>query len=337
MELKLEDIISVTQGAERIWEDAGAVWFSRFTEEEQQIYKTHDHLALMVRATAGIQMELTTDATALSLQVTTPPDRNYADYFSYDILVNDTLTGRLSNVPEDAENGDYNKAARKVENPAGIFNLGEGVKTLRIVFPWSMNLGITKLALEGASFIRPVEKAKTLLIYGDSITQGSGSIYSSKTYASMLRDRLQVYAFNKGVGSEKYFPALSEVTPKENIDYITVAYGVNDRCSGSEEEYISNFTGFWTGICRNYPKAKKFMLLPIYYLNEAVVKPFCGQELFLQLTRKLAEQFPEVTVIDCTDFVSRDTADFGDLYIHPNHKGYTKYITNLQEAITPYL
>lgn len=337
MQLNLDDIISVTQGAERIWQEDGAVWFSRFTEEELEIYKAHDNLIKMVRSTAGIQMEFTTDATALFMQVTTPPERNYADYFSYDILVEDVLVGRLANVPEDAENGNYHKAAHKVENPAGNFALGDGIKKVRVVFPWSMNLGITNMELEGASFVRPVSKDKKLLIYGDSITQGSGSIYSSKTYASMLRDWLQADTINKGVGSEKYFPALSDAAPKEDIDYITVAYGINDRCNCSKEEYISNCIGFWQGICKNYPNAKKFLFTPIWYLNEAAVKPFCGHEEFLQLTRQLMEQFPDVTVIDCTDFVSRDTGDFGDLYIHPNHLGYTKYIANLQKAMMPYL
>ncbi len=337
MRLDITDIISVTQGAERIWQEEGAVWFSRFTEEELEIYRAHDNLVKMVRSTAGIQMEFVTDATALSLQVTTPPERNYADYFSYDILVDEERIGRLSNVSENAENGDYNKAAYKAKDPSGVFTLGEGIKTVRIVFPWSMNLGITNIELEGASFARPVTKNRKLLIYGDSITQGSGSIYSSKTYASMLRDWLQADTINKGVGGEKYFPALSYAVPKENIDYITVAYGINDRCNCSREEYISNCTGFWQGICKNYPNAKKFLFTPIYYLNEAAVKPFCGPEEFLSLTRQLMEQFPDVTVIDCTDFVSRDTADFGDLYIHPNHKGYTKYIANLQKAMMPYL
>ena len=46
---------------------------------------------------------------------------------------------------------------------------------------------------------------------------------------------------------------------------------------------------------------------------------------------------PDVTVIDCTDFVSRDQADFGDLWVHPNHIGFGLFFENLKHALEPYL
>lgn len=337
MRLDISDIISVTQGAERIWQEGGAVWFSRFTEEELAIYKAHENLVKMVRSTAGIQMEFITDATALSLQVTTPPERNYADYFSYDILVNETLIGRLSNVAENATNGYYNQEAYAVEDPAGEFDLGAGEKTVRITFPWSMNLGIREIELKNAAFVRPVIKNKKLLIYGDSITQGSSSIYSSKTYASMLRDWLGADTVNKGVGSEQYFPALAEATPTRDADYITIAYGCNDWANNTKEGFIANCRAFLQSICKNHPNAKKFVFTPIWYLNRAAITPFCEFDELQQLFRQIIKDFPGVVLVDCTDFVSRDTSDFGDLYIHPNHLGYAKYMENLKRAMTPYL
>lgn len=337
MELTLQQVIALTQGAERIWQENGAIFFSRFTEEEMKIYEAHSNLRAMVVSTAGIQLEFTTDATSLRLGVTTPPERNYSDYFSYDILVNETLIGRLSNVAEDAENGYYNQAACKVENPVAEFDLGAGEKTVRITFPWSMNLGIRELVLENATFVRPVLKNKKLLIFGDSISQGSGSIYSSKTYACLLRDWLQADAISKAVGSEQYFPALAQATPSRDVDYITIAYGINDWANNTKENFIANCTGFLQSICKNYPNAKKFVFTPVWYLNRAAVTPFCEFEELVPIFRQITEEFPDVTLIDCTDFVSRDTADFGDLYIHPNHKGYAKYTENLKTALTPYL
>lgn len=337
MKLDLPQIISITQGAERIWRDGDAVRFSRFTEEEMEIYKAHNNLSLMVTCTAGIQLEFTTDATAMRLGVTTPPERNYANYFSYDILVDDGLVGRLSNICEDAENGHYNESTHTVENPVGEFDLGSGVKTVRVVFPWSMGLGIRELVLENATFARPVTKSKKLLIYGDSITQGSGSLYPSKTYASLLRDWLQADTISKAVGSERYFPALAQARPTRNADYVTVAYGINDWANSSRDDFIFNCKAFLQGVCKNYPNAKKFVFTPIWYLNRDAVTPFCEFEELVPLFRQITEEFPEVTLIDCTDFVSRDTGDFGDLYIHPNHKGYAKYFENLKQALTPYL
>ena len=235
------------------------------------------------------------------------------------------------------KNGHYDEASTESGPYNGIFCLGDGTKTVRIVFPWSVSLGLQELSLEGGSLLAPVKKSKKLLIYGDSITQGACSLYPSQTYTALLAQWLNAEAASKAVGSEFYYPELAEIKQRVCPDYITVAYGINDWYHLSREEFADRCRRFWSAICRNYPAAKKFALTPIYYLADCGERPFGPLEDVAALIRKITAEFPNVTVIDCMDFVSRDTADFGDLYVHPNHIGFQKYFKNLKQAMIPHL
>lgn len=337
MKLDLQQIKSITQGAQRITEENGAIWFSRFTEEEMALYLSRPDYVSRAKGTAGIQMEFMTDATSLFLQVTTPEEPWYHSFFAYDILVDGIPVGQLRNFIGNPENGHYAKAVFPTDHPSGSFALGAGIKKVRIVFPWSMSLGLEAMELGDASFIDPVKKSKRMLIYGDSITQGACSLYPSQTYATLLADWLDAHAISKAVGSESYFPELAEAASAPEPDYITVAYGCNDWCTYTEEEFTDRCRRFWAAICRHYPNAKKFALTPIWYMDWQNVKTFGPFESLARIIRSVTAEFPDITVIDCTDFVSRDNAHFGDLWIHPNHTGFGLYFKNLKQALQKHL
>lgn len=336
MELTLQQINSITQGAETIKEENGAIWFSRFTDEELALYTAREGFECRARGTAGVQMEFTTDANELFLQVTTPQGDFYHSFFAYDILVDEKRVGQLRNFEGEPACGAYSKAVIPTEHPSGRFPLGGGTKTVRIVFPWSMGLGIEKMELVGATFAKPVKRQRKLLIYGDSITQGSCSLYPSLTYAAQITQWLQADSVNKGVGSEAYFPELAEAATAAEPDYITVSYGANDWCTFTKEEFAQKCRAFWTALERKYPNARKFALSPIYYPSTPV-KCFGPFEDITKIIAEVVKEFPEVVFIDCTEFASRDPAHFGDGWIHPSHEGFTRFARNLQKAMEPYI
>ena len=337
MKLSLQQICDITQGAEVIREENGSVRFYRFNEQELSLYRNRPAYFPMAISTPEIQLEFQTDAHTLKMQVTATEGKLYRRYFAYDSLVNGELTGPLTNFPNTMENGHYDEVATDPGPYHGSFSLGTGIKTVRIVFPWSVSLGLQNLTLEGCTFLEPVKKDKKLLIYGDSITQGACSLYPSKTYTSLLGQWLEAEVVSKAVGSEFYYPELAEINPEICPDYITVAYGINDWYHLSREEFTDRCRRFWAAICRNCPGAKKFALTPIYYLADCGERPFGPLADVAQLIREITAEFPDIIVIDCMDFVSRDTADFGDLYVHPNHIGFQKYFENLKQAMLPYL
>lgn len=337
MKLTLEQIQTITQGAEVIREENGVIRFFRFTDEELALYRARPSFYPMAVSTVGVQLVFRTDAQALRLRVTPPDGKLYHRYFAYDILVDEVLVGQLNNFPDIMENGHYDEIPLTQESTEGCFSLGSGTKTVRIVFPWSMNLGLELLELESATFAEPVTKSKKLLIYGDSITQGACSLYPSQTYTAQLARWLDAEAISKAVGSEYYYPELAQIKQQTCPDYITVSYGCNDWYHLSRAEFTNRCRRFWAAICENYPSAKKFALTPIWYLAPHDDRPFGAFEEVAGVIRSITADFPHISVIDCTDFVSRDTTDFGDLYIHPNHIGFQKFFGNLKNAISTYL
>ena len=339
MNLDAQQMFDLAQGAEYFEEQNGAVFFSRFTKEEIALYRQRPDFLPRAVATAGIQMEFVTDADALLLAVTEPVGETYNSIYAYDILVNGVLIDQLTNLKSDPENGHYTEFIDPNAGYEKHFPLGKGKKQVRIVFPWSMNLGIRRFELQGANYAHPVPKQTNLLIYGDSITQGSTSLYPSQTYTTLLGTWLNAKSCNKAVGSEMYYPELAQVKLDWKPDVITVAYGINDWYYLSQQEFADRCRCFWAALCQNYPHAKKFALTPIYYLaiTQCGERPFGPLEDMAKLVRQITAEFSDITVIDCMDFVSRDSADFGDLYVHPNHIGFKKFFQNLSVAMMPYL
>lgn len=337
MILTAEQLFALSQGAERMEERDGAVFFSRFNREENALYQARPDFISRATATAGILLEFTTDAASLLLEITPPCKGSYSSIYAFDILVNGALIGQLTNLLPDPENGHYHDFIDKSAPREKEFYLGSGEKQVQIHFPWSQNLGILRLQLNGAAFARPVEKQRRLLIYGDSITQGSTCLYPSRTYTALLGTWLNARTCNKGVGSEMYWPELARAKIDWEPDIITVAYGINDWCTVSREVYADNCRQFWQSLCANHPGAKKFALTPIWYPNHENVTSFGPFEELAQVIQEATADLPDVTVIDCTDFVSRDTKDFGDLWIHPNHIGFEKFFRNLSQAIGKHL
>ena len=339
MILNIEQVKQIAQGAESIIEENGLIRFYRFSEEELALYRARPDYYPMAVATPGVQLVFQTDAETLRLKVAELAETAYHSFYAYDILVNEQLIGQLKNFPDDLENGHYDDIKYTTTAAEGHFCLGRGVKTVRIVFPWSVSLGLSSLELENASFIEPVKKSKKMLIYGDSITHGSSSLFPSQTYAALLAQWLDAEATNKAVGSEFYYPELARIKQTTSPDYITVAYGINDWYHLSRDEFTDRCRRFWAAMCENYPNAKKFALTPIYYIAIAQCgeRPFGPLEDVAKLIRQITAELPNITVIDCMDFVSRDSADFGDLTVHPNHIGFRKYFESLKKAMTPYL
>lgn len=337
MKLDLQQLRDIAWGAEQITQEDSAFWFNRFTEEETQLYLAKPDLYIRAKTPAGVNLEFTTDAKQLFLQVTNPVKPNYHSFFAFDILVDGVLVGQLKNFTGQPESGKYYDAIVPTDRPSATFDLGEGVKKVQIVFPWSVKIGVETLELTDATFVTPVKRDKRYLIYGDSITHGSCSLYPSRSYAALMTQWLGAEAINKAVGCEIYFPPLAEAARWESPDYITVAYGCNDWCNCTREEFAENCRAFWKAICAKYPNAKKFALAPIWYPDQSEEKPFGPLEDVEKIMCSVLSDFPEVTVIDCMDFISRDPIHYGDGWIHPGHTGFQMYFESLKKALTPYL
>lgn len=331
MILTTEQLQAATQGAVYFTEEHGAVCFHRFSPAQERLYRSYkEDFWSKTFATAGVKLCFRTDSPWMNLKVNalqTMP----RTYFALDVVVDGTYIGSICNMPENLPE-DYTTVVCEVGEFEQRFELGEGIKTVSVYFPWSMALRVQALCLTDGALFEPVCPAKTLLLFGDSITQGYDAIHPSKRYAALLADALGAAEINKAIGGEVFFPPLAEAEEDLDPDYITVAYGTNDWSKTARRTLLENARTFYGTLRRRYPRAKLFVLLPIWRKDRDEERPYGS---FDQMRRDLANIARELSipVIDCYDFIPKDASYFADLRLHPNDQGFEAYAVHLAKEI----
>lgn len=329
MKLNLDQIQSIVKGAVRTEEFDGAVHFFRFTEAQEKLYESRTTcsgkpLWDKTLATAGVRLEFITDSTTLFIEVEGHPASS-CNCFIHEVFVNGECLGAFGK----SETGEREFSAS--------FAFGEGEKEVKIYFPWASASAIRALELDEGATIVPVKKSKKMLIYGDSITHGYVSRNPSRSYASRLTDALDAEAFNKAIGGEIFFPELAEASDEGEFDYITVAYGTNDWSHVTKEYFDETARAFYRTLSRRHPNAKIFALAPIWRADYQTITKVGEFSYMKQVFNELAEELPNLTVIDCFGFVPADSQYFEDLTLHPNEAGFDFYFRSLWNEMQKYI
>lgn len=328
MKLNLEQIKSITTGAAKIDFYDGKYVFSRFNDIEAEIL---DHP--YVSSPAGIQIKFKTDGNMLKLKVHAQKSIDIRSYFSFDVFVDNTFAGTIQNFNESECIGDYANADYPLGKFQKDFDLKSGDKYIKIHLPHSVTAFIEEIEIVDATYISPVKNSKTILFYGDSITQGFDSLHPSKTYASQLAEALNADAINKAVGGTIFNPNLIDVSNNLKPDYIVVAYGTNDWNSVDLVTLQKNVKGFLNGIEKNYSAVPAFVITPLWRPDWREIKK-CGEFFNVENTIiELSNKHENITVIPGFDLIPHDKNIFGDLILHPNEKGFEHYTENLLKYI----
>ena len=328
MKLTFDEIKTILSGAVRTEETDGKLSLYRFTKEQSEAYKAYsDDFYMKTFASAAMRLEFTTDSTSLffSADVTRASSRTF---FDFDVYVNGALKLNQSGTYYDDPHG-------KIEI---TLELGEGEKRVAIYLPWSAGTSIKELSLDDGATFSPIKKSLTLLSFGDSITQGYIARCPSFTYVNRLADALDASVVNKGIGGEVFFPTLAELRDDIEPDIITVAYGTNDWSKTDRERFDKNAKLFYEALAKHYPNAKIFSLAPIWRPNyNTAVKQMGEFSHVLGRFHEIASGIPNMTVINCFDFVPKERPAFAPDYLHPNDRGFAHYASNLYAEIKKYL
>lgn len=335
MTLNLEQIKSVTQGAEVVEQENGIVKFYRFTKEEQAIYaKTVFYEKTF--ATAGVKMEFETDGKFLSFSVITKPATSRS-FFSADVFVNEKLVSHCANFTIEEMQGDYTNKSFALGEYTFNVDLGEGNKRIKIIFPWSVCMQLKEIRLANATYIRSVNKTKKMLVYGDSITNGYDAKYTSNAYVTQVANAFDLEIHNKAIGGEVFFPALSKAKRNLSPDYVLVSYGSNDWSFKTQEDFVFRCKEFFKNLTVNYPNSLIFAISPIWRADlecERQFGPFYEVEKRL---REICGEYENVKVISGWAFVPQDKNLFSDLRLHPNDEGFKYYAENLIKEMRKYI
>ena len=229
--------------------------------------------------------------------------------------------------------GDYTKK----DYPTGAFEksfeLGCGEKKVAIFMPWSVPAQIEELSVEDGSYVVPIARNKKMLVFGDSITRVYDALHSSKHYISILAECLQADVYNKGIGGERFIPALAATDEDFVADYIVVAYGTNDWSQTDMDTFKLNCKAFYEILSKKYPTSKIFALTPIWRKDYEVQRN-CGEFSFVaEYIQDIAAGLENVYCVNGFDFVPHREEMFGDLKLHPNEEGFKYFAHNVYEAI----
>ena len=329
MILDLEDIKSITTGAEYVEYTGDSYKFFRFTKEEQSA--SYDYL---MDYPAGVRMEFFTDAEKLKLKVKISDTARVRTYFSFDVFEDGKLIGTIQNLPEEQRVGNYAHKEYKIGSFCGEFDLSGKRSQVEIVFPYSVIAEIESMELCGATYIEKVEKEKKYLSLGDSITQGYDSLHTSATYAYRIARMLCAEHKNKAIAGAVFNPRLIAAADENyKPDYISVAYGTNDWSWLDEESFKSNAEEYLSILVHKYPNAKIAVISPIWRADFQAITPFGKFSRVSEVLFSICEKYPSVQFIEGIDLVAHSGEYFGDLALHPSDEGFSMYFEGLADKI----
>ncbi len=326
MFLTLNQIKSITFGAVSVYENGGFIIFERFTEKQKECYKKYRTLSLRnkVNTTASVKISFKSDTEFLKFDYIL----DYAssrEYAFFDVLVNGEMV--------------YSTGTDKIDTTEKVLkvNFERGEKDIEIYFPWSMRAKIKNFEISDNASIIPEKNSKTMIAYGDSITQGYDSVHPSIAYINKIAKFFDANLYNKAIGGDTFFPELIEAKDGFIPDIVTVAYGTNDWLACDKGEFVFNTKTFFELLYDNYKSSKIYVITPIWKKAEedgtksTVDMSFAELRLFIKNT---AKEYENITVIDGEDLVPHDVKCFADeVVLHPNDKGFKFYAENLIKAI----
>lgn len=334
MELTFEQIQAITCGAVRYTVESDGITFHRFTQAQHEMYEKLDAAFFdKSKTSSGVKLCFRTDSRMLYLDTTVRNARSRT-YFSFDVLVNDTLVGCLDNFSDREIPRDYSEIVFPVGRFGKTFNLGTGMKTVTIHLPWNKITKLHKLCLSDDAVIEPIKFEKKMLVFGDSITVGFDCLRPSRRQVARVAAQLGAEEFNKSIGGERYCPHLSELPDDFIPDYIYVAYGTNDYSSTTPETFYTNSRKFFENLDRNYPGVKTFAITPIWRVNyNTLERPYRSFFEIDEAIHTLLKNRTNTTVISGFDLVPHTVDYFGDYGLHPNMAGHDHYFENMWSAI----
>ena len=334
MKLNFEQLSAVTSGAVRTWEDEQGFHACRFSKADTEAYLAR-RLDFQFKAlsTSGIVLRFCTDSPTLRLSVDTGFGYSRR-YFAVDVLTDGCWIGSLKNYDRSMWDAKYSTLDVPLGAFSGVFDLGEGTKTVELYLPWSVECVINALELADGASLVPVKREKKLLAFGDSITQGYDALEPRNKYITRLADRLGMEEINKAIGGEVFWPELATMGADLEPSLITVAYGTNDFDNRPCDDLEKACRAFFKNLRKTYPDTPILALTPVWRKDWNKIKEsYEGFYQVEQVIRHATADIPGITLIRGWELIPHEETCYGDLKLHPSDEGFRHYFENLWKTI----
>lgn len=296
------------------FDESGNLHFHRFSEKQREVYTMESQdWAIKTHSSASVTFDFITNSDFIALKFDLYPGSSQK-WGSIDLYVDGVFYA--------------NRYADDLSIKLAGFALPAGQHRVTVYFPWSAQTVVSEVHLSDGAFIIPVEKDLKMLCFGDSITQGYTSKYTSLSYVNQTARALDAEVVNQGIGGY-YF---NEATIDESIlsykpDIITVAYGTNDYSRyETAEEYAEHTGRYIKKLAELFPDTKILGILPIYRndQNHQVRKLYRSYSIddARSILRGHYEACPNGYVLEETGIPHIPQAYAPD-FLHPNEFGFS--------------
>ena len=324
MQLNTETLKQLFKGALSIQNEDEWLRLYRFTKNQRNYYfeKTPDTLYPKTFATAGMKLDLVTDANEISFdfRVFAASSRTF---YSVDLYIDGVFCDEM-----------YVMNILRKKSGSVSFVLPKGTHRLTVYFPNLMRMDIANVRLAGASFAEPVPSKMKILCLGDSITQGYDAYHSSLSYVNRISEALDAEILDQAIGAEVFDEKILDEELPFDPDLITIAYGTNDwAILESKEQFLTGAENFFKKIKNIYPDKKIVYISPIW--RGDYQRPFGTQDTavggFEESVKALQMLAKEngLFVVDGIPLTPHHSDFFADQFLHPNDLGFGFYAENL--------
>lgn len=319
---QLGDIIHNVMSYE--FDAQGTLHFKRFTESQLAAYKEESEgWYVRANASAGVTFDFISDSNYIALKMDLK-EGSAQFWTSFDLHVDGIFTDT--------------QAFSHLEQKLLSFSLPEGEHRITLYFPWTAETLVREVHLSDGATITPVTKRAKGIVFGDSITHGSVTQYTSLSYANQVASKTNVELINQGVGGY-YFGArtIDESLISYRPDFILIAYGTNDysRCE-TIEDFRNTVESYLEKLNQLFPETKKVAVLPIFRndLNNQTREKYRSYsfEDSKQVLLDIYARYDTIHVLEETGMPHIPGVFVTD-YLHPNELGFTFMAQTISEEL----
>ena len=325
MKLTLQDMRRITHGALDVREQDGYFCFTRFTDRQQAHYDAvKPDFGVKAHATSGVRLEFITNSTDFRFDY----HSNIAssrEFYYFDVFVDGVMV-------QHAGHDNIREAVSSVK-----VKMDGGTHRVAVYLPCLACARVKNVTLDDGAVLEPVVKARRMICYGDSITQGYDARYSSQTYPNQIADKLGAEMLDQGIGGEIFRPELIDPDMDFAPDIITVAYGTNDWSGQEHDSMVEKANAFYAKLRATYPTAKIFAITPIWRADDDRVTKVGTFAEGVQIVKDAAGAQEGIVIVDGDKMVPHLRDVMADKYLHPNDYGFKFYANALYAAMKPHL
>ena len=325
MKLTLQDMRRITHGALDVREQDGYFCFTRFTDRQQAHYdEVKPDFGVKAHATSGVRLEFITNSTVFCFDY----HSNIAssrEFYYFDVFVDGVMVQHVGH-------DNIREAVSSVK-----VKMDGGMHRVAVYLPCLACARVKNVTLDDGAVMEPVVKARRMICYGDSITQGYDARYSSQTYPNQIADTLGAEMLDQGIGGEIFRPELIDPDMDFAPDIITVAYGTNDWSGQEHDSMVEKANAFYAKLRATYPTAKIFAITPIWRADDDRVTKVGTFAEGVQIVKDAAGAQEGIVIVDGDKMVPHLRDVMADKYLHPNDNGFKFYANALYAAMKPHL